>query len=207
MLSKRLRYRLGASARRGFTLVELVVVIIIVGSVAALSVPSVYTLIRNEREAENVRAIRHMFSAAKARAVGYGSAVQVRLGADGNFSVREATAGEAAGSCHTAQDLGCSRPDIWLSDARSRPLTGLNVTGPHAGLDGLRVIARDLEVSHVSLCFSSSGRTWAEVGPGIARPLTHEVSFLWTNRHNVEHRLVVFPSGVTRHIITSPVAP
>ncbi len=205
MLPIQRRFKRAAARSRGFTLVELVLVVILVGMIAAISAPTVNQLIGHERESQKVRRISELISHARALAMGRGGSVLVRYpDGDGNIEVREAVAGLPAGSCGNAvAEVGCAVPGRWDSDARSRFVDLFNVTDLPSGMV---IEGPNGAVSSLSLCFSAQGRTWAGVGTDVLTPLTSDISFTSTNDLGIEHRVVVLPTGATRHVTrnTSP---
>ena len=179
----------------------MVVVIMLVGAVTTLAAPSVMQLVKNERQAERVRAIAAVISNARSLAMGRGSSVLVRYpDANGNIEVREAVRGLEAAGCTNVAAVGCSWPGRWDSIALSQPIERLSVSGIDPAMT---VEGPDGVVGAVSLCFTPQGRTWASLGPNPLRPLTSEVSFVAENDYFIERRVVVLPTGATRLIVTN----
>lgn len=173
-------------------------VIIIVGIVASLSAPSMMRLIRTEREAEELRRVAAVITEARALAMGRGSAVLVRYpDENGNIEVREALEGTTAGGCTNAPALGCVVAGRWDNDVQSHAVDAVRVSDIHAGM---KVDTPRGELSAISLCFTPQGRTWAVLGTDEMAPLKSEVSFVSTNSHGIERRVLVLPTGVTRYL-------
>ncbi len=192
------RFTRAAARSRGFTLIELSLVIVIVGIVAAISYPSTTGMIRNERRAQAQRGVATLITEARALAMGRGGSVLVRYpDPQGNIEVRQATVGTNAGGCTNVPDLGCTRPDRWDNDVESRYVDGVSVA-PIA--TGMKVETPHGEIGTISLCFSPQGRTWAVLGTDDWAPLKGEVSFVSTDSKGIEHRVLVLPTGATRFI-------
>jgi len=80
----------GLGKRRGFTLVELLVVVALAGALAAIAVPSMTSAARGYRLAGDARTLAHTVSLAKMRAAA--AFTRVRLRADtgaGTYSIEE----------------------------------------------------------------------------------------------------------------------
>jgi prepilin-type N-terminal cleavage/methylation domain-containing protein len=198
---KRRRFKKRAASSRGFTLVELVTVIILVGSVSALSAPSVIKLVRHEREEERVRSVGIAISHARALAMGRGSSVQVTIDSStGLLSVREAVVGAAGGlGCDNGAAVGCHGTRWDDGGDLSQPVENLDFSD----ISGVVIAGPGGDTDQISLCFSPLGRTWVTTDADVIAPLATEVSFAKTNSNGIEHRVVVFPTGATRVIVTN----
>ena len=192
----------GAGGARGFTLIELMVVILIITVFAAVAVPTAVLQLRERRLQEAARQVALLFRQARLHAVGRGTATLIRV-TDDTVSVFEAREGPAA-SC----------PDMPVPDCRGTPwANGLTQRRQIAGfqpaaageLSTLELEVADstgAAVSALEICFSPNGRGFVReaIDDSVAfAPLTETyLATLTRPGTSRPRRVALLPNGTAR---------
>jgi prepilin-type N-terminal cleavage/methylation domain-containing protein len=191
----------GAGAH-GFTLIELMVVVLIITVMAGLALPTAVVQLRDRRVQEAAREIGLLYREVRLHAVGRGAATLLRY--DGTtFTVLEARVG------------GTTCPDMPVPDClsvpwraipdRSREVKSYQPVASSGDLSTLTVAltnAAGTGVSALEVCFSPNGRAFSREAIDDATPLLpmNQVYSVTLDRHGQGRTRVValLPNGTAR---------
>lgn len=183
---------------QGFTLIELLVVVVIIGIAAALATPSVVHQMRERRSRDAAQQIAQVYSGARMRAMGRGSAVLVRY-AGGTFQVRESVEGALAqarkkNQCISAPGAGCLSTQWatavnWREVSSFTPLTGITVTARRGAQ----------APTAIQVCFTPGGRSFlSTIDTPPTAPFTGSLEFAVQRDVGLLRRVVLLPNGNAR---------
>ena len=99
----------------GFTLVELMVVVIIVAALAVVAIPQITRRMKDRRTQQAAFEISALYRNARMRAIGRGTAVLVRYSDanQGSVQVRERVMGTGSATCQTMPVSSCTQGGLW----------------------------------------------------------------------------------------------
>lgn len=162
---------------RGFTLIEIMVVIVIITLLASIAVPSIAARLRSERARSVTEGVAGLFRGARLNALGRGAATLVRFDS-GRLTVLEAISGPA---CDVVAVPGCTTiPVSSCTDVVSRFAAASQTSQELSSLDatdageltvtmGYRLLGGTLSTNNaVDVCFSPMGRAFVRAGAGSA---------------------------------------
>lgn len=196
-LSNRTR-RLGQL--RGFTLVELMVVVVIIGIMATLSVPPIVERLRNRRAMQAAQELALLYRTARLRALGQGFSVLVRYTAAGGWEVREAMPfGTGTGGCTLQMTTTCTS-NPWAVAGTDYRVVGQFTPASYSGVTETVNLTGAGVVSTLDTCFTPRGRTFARINTANAlTPLTNMVDISVTRTANGRGGNVsLLPNGMAR---------
>jgi type IV fimbrial biogenesis protein FimT len=150
-----------SAGARGFTLIELMVVVLIITVVAGLAAPSAVVQMKERRVQEAARQIAILYREARLQAVGTGAATLLRY-SGGTFQVREAVAGPLA-PCPNAPVPSCNIP--WIGQpALSRQTASYAAVASGGDLSSLALSVTNGSggaLPEFEVCFSPNGRAFS----------------------------------------------
>ena len=196
--------RLGG--QRGFTLVELMIVVVIVAALAVVTVPQITRRMKDRRGQQAAQMVANLYRNARMRAMGRGGAVLVRFTApnSGRIDVREGIQGPASSACPMMPVSSCNLVN-WDQPTNYRDVTDFApgeisvyekvvieaVSDPQAGA---------ASIAHMDVCFSPLGHAFVRYGvTGAWGPLTG-VPVISVYRKDPSGQ----PIGLRRHVLLLP---
>lgn len=207
---------------RGFTLIELMIVVVIITGLAALAVPSILKQMQDRRVRQAAEEIASVYRQARLRALGRGAAVMVRYtsAAGFGFQMREAVLGGTNAACARLPVSSCTTTQ-WTTNAtyvagdqdqlvsKFSPDTdvyaGITISVlASAANTGIGYVSGtgnvgDSPVAALDICFTPMGRTMVAVNGAVLAYVTG-VPLITVSRGaaGLTRLVVIPPNGLAR---------
>ena len=178
------------------------VVVIIIGIMAAIAVPQITSRIRDRRAATTAQEIALLYRNARLRAMGRGYAVLVRYTSAGGFTVLDAL--PAAEDCQARLPPTCLTM-AWDNAAASRVVQAFNpgTTGSAASSAGVTlavsVLPANTAAAVLETCYSPRGKVYTRtVAANPLIPMTGVVDVNVSRANSIARHVSILPNGMAR---------
>jgi len=185
------------------------VVVLIIGITAAMATPTLTKQFLERRSGDAAQRIALLYSSARMRALGRGSAVLVRYSKDSRtFSVLESMEGAAVASIGVGENENCApRPGLgcltnnWAAGSTiTRPVTSFT---PPPELEVATFAPTGAGVDNISICFTPLGRSFmTTIADGVpTAPMVGAPTITvkrTTGGQGLTRTIAILPNGMAR---------
>jgi type IV fimbrial biogenesis protein FimT len=200
------------ASERGFTLIELTAVVIIISIFAAMAIPQITQRLRDRRTQEAAQRIGLMYQQARIRAMGQGGAVMLRYtvgtNSQGLFEIRDALSPVSAQQkCGLVPSVSCTATIAqWDTTGSFRPVQTMEINKEYGG-DVYSSLVSDTGTvaSTMDVCFTPLGRSFVRYATGSAWTALAGIPRFTVTRKisggaavGLSRKILILPTGIAR---------